>query len=88
MCDPAGNDYTAANGYWQCGWSRTFEKQNRMNKCEWTCRGDDEGEEDDYKTGGKARCFREQGKQHRDRAQRVLGEWKLGKNSIDKITCE
>ena len=64
-----------------------------MNKCEWTCHGDDiDDSSDDFTTGAKVRCFREQGKKFREedgeRKLRELGKWVLGENSENKIKCE
>ena len=95
VCDST-NMETPANGYWDCSWTRNFNALNRMNKCELFCYGDDlESEADNFRTKGKARCWREQGKNHRDRGittehtgVRDIGVWKVGRKSADRLTCE
>jgi len=96
-CDPQAIDFPnppAEGGFWKCGWHRRGPKQQRMNRCEWTCHGDDfEDDEDNWTTGAKVRCFREQGRQFRDgtRKFRELFTWKIGGNKnhqIEKISCD
>ena len=90
ICDPVGIKDTAEGGFWKCGWHRNGVAQQRMNRCHWTCRGDNYlSDADDVETGAKMRCFREQGKRFREgtRKRRDLGKWELGRNSDGLVSC-
>merc|ERR1712088_131623 len=96
-CDPKGIDFPkppAEGGFWKCGWHRKGPAQQRMNRCKWTCYGDDfEDDSDNWQTGAKVRCFREQGRKFRDgtRKWRELFKWEIGGNpnhQLEKISCD
>jgi len=99
ICDPTGmyaGDVEDVQGFWACDWKR---KDDRMNKCIFTCHGDYDlkktGKMDwtdatnNYTPGAKGRCFRSQGKriQKQLRKERVIGKWIKGKNA-DKVNCD
>jgi len=96
-CDPKGIDFPeppAEGGFWNCGWHRKGPVQQRMNRCHWECFGEDPVDDsDNWVTGAKVRCFREQGRKFRagTRKFRELFTWKIGGNKdhqVEKISCD
>ena len=93
ICDPTGITKTVfGNGFWKCDWHRNNKAQQRMNRCFWRCREDDlrQKHPDWRRTGGKARCFREQGKNFKEgsRKQRILGKWEFGRKATSPVSCK
>jgi len=96
-CDASHIGDDGVGGFWHCGyWHRAGPEELRMAKCYYMCHGDLEDkldESENWFTGAKGRCFREQGKNHRPGARnaprkfRELFEWELGRNSGDKLDC-
>merc|ERR1711979_157925 len=90
-CDPKGIDFPeppAEGGFWNCGWHRKGPVQQRMNRCHWECFGEDPVDDsDNWVTGAKVRCFREQGRKFRagTRKFRELFTWKIGGNKDHQV---